>query len=224
MASAPHLAFPRNGGGSLVRDQPPQVTVPPPSENTSEEELEQLYADIDSEDEIQELHEGADTLFDSSVTRPPGFEQETVKLHHEAARDESLPELVFFIMNAKISPRAKMRLIAGAAAFLSKNHVYSYLTDPLDLMRAMDDFTMFAMVSRVGLTSFDRNVDFLTTSAILEAQHSIRLRRSRDALNLRSLNTITERHENVELTPVKREEKSMLSRIPILGAILGGGG
>jgi hypothetical protein len=223
VSSIPHVALPRNGGGFLERTSS-QVAPPRPPVTRELGDLEQIYEKMEEEDEIQELSSGVDSLFDSSVTRPPGFEQETVKIHHEAARDESLPETVFFILNAKMSPRAKMRMIAGAAAFLSKNHVYSYLTDPLDMMRAQDDFTMFSMVSRVGLTSFDRNVDFMTAGAIVEAQHSIRLRRSRDALNLRSLNTITERHENVEASPQRKEEKSMMSRIPILGSILGGGG
>jgi hypothetical protein len=174
------------------------------------------------EEGVKRLSSGEDTLFDASVTRGPGFEQEAYKILHETARDESLPETVFFILNSHLSKRAKLRKIAGAAAFLSKNPVYSYLTNPLDFMQAQDDYWMFHLVHRIGLTSFDRNVDFMTADAIIEGNFNLRLRRSRDALNLKSLTTSTTRAENVDMSPRQQEERTLRSKIPLIGSLLGG--
>jgi H2-forming N5,N10-methylenetetrahydromethanopterin dehydrogenase-like enzyme len=151
------------------------------------------------------------------------FEDDSVRIITEIARDESLPNIVHYIENiGKLSYIAKARLIARAACFQSKNYVYSNITDAADMMRVQDDFELVRLVSRIGLSSFDRNVDYMTAESLIESEHNIRIRRSKGALNLTMINT--QRSESTSIQKVKSdEERKIRSKIPLIGGFGGSG-
>lgn len=182
------------------------------------EEIEDRQFSGPSVDAIQD-QEGR-PVFHPSVVQQSSYEIEPIKIIYDASRDESLPQIVFYVMNSNISREAKMRHIAKAACYLSKNHVYSFLTDSLDFMRAQDDYEMSKVISRFGLTSFDRNIDYLHAETLIEAEHSIRLRRSRNALNLQQLNTQRTESINIENPVAQRDERKLRQKIPLLGGYL----
>ncbi len=164
-------------------------------------------------------------LYDSSITENPYFADDSVKIVTEVARDESLANVVYFIEHlSHMDKVAKSRMIAAAGCFMSKNYVFSNITDTLDLMRVLDDFDFVMKLQRIGLTTFDRNVDYLTASGLIQAQHSIRIRRSKDALNLRMINTRRQESSMEQHIKAQREEGQFARKIPLIGGFFGGGG
>lgn len=214
----------------------PGMALPPAHEEPDEEEydgeeIEDITEDQGGEEEEQDRRfsgpsvdaiqdQDGRPVFHPSVVQQSSYEIEPIKIIYDASRDESLPQIVFYIMNSNISREAKMRHIAKAACYLSKNHVYSYLTDTMDFMRAQDDYEMSKVISRFGLTSFDRNIDYLHAETLIEAEHSIRLRRSRNALNLQQLNTQRTENINTENPVAQHEERKLRQKIPLLGGYL----
>lgn len=202
---------------------PPQRQLPPHAPEDDEEyddepdiEVQELEEEVD----LRGVQNEASQIYHPSVVQQSSYEIEPIKIIYDASRDESLPQLVFYVMNTPMSREAKMRLIAQAACYLSKNHVYSNLVDVRDYMAAQDDFELSKVLARFGLTSFDRNVDYLEAVSLIEAEHSIRLRRSRDALNLKQLNT--QRSENVSYdNPVaQRDERKLRQKLPLIGSYM----
>jgi len=158
-------------------------------------------------------------LYDQNLLDQPAYEDTTIQAINDMAADEAFPVIVAYVNHhSRLGKQTKARLIVRAAAFESKNHVLSYLTSQNDLMAAQDDFQMVAILSKADMTSMDMTSDFFTAETLIESQHNIRLRRSRDALNL--LQLTTRRTENI-MTEQRRheekEEKSLRRRIPLLG-------
>lgn len=179
--------------------------------------------DLDNQD--YEGEEGVpqeqDSPYHESVTQNTTYENEGAKLTNDVARDESLPELIYFTtVLAKLTRPVQGRIAAMAACYLSKNYVFSYITNPTDLMQVQDDFEYVKLVSKVGVTTFDRNMDYLTAVGLIESNFNARIRRSRDALNLKSLNTSTV--HNIDEQRIGKEDSKMRSKLGFLSNILGG--
>jgi hypothetical protein len=158
-------------------------------------------------------------LYDQNLLDQPAYEDTTIQAINDMAADEAFPVIVAYVNHhSRLGKQTKARLIVRAAAFESKNHVLSYLTSQNDLMAAQDDFQMVGILSKADMTSMDMTSDFFTAETLVESQHNIRLRRSREALNL--LQITTRRSETV-MTEQRRheekEEKGLRRRIPILG-------
>ncbi|MFA5137377.1 MAG: hypothetical protein WC489_08370 [Patescibacteria group bacterium] len=163
------------------------------------------------------------SLYDPSITESPHFEDDSVKIITEVARDESLANVVYYIEHLSHMDRpAKARLIARAGCFMSKNYVFSNISDAMDLMRVVDDYEYVKKLSRIGLNTFDRNIDYLTAEGLIEAQHSIRIRRSKEALNLKMINTRRQESSMEQSVRNQQEEGRFRSKIPIIGSWFGG--
>jgi len=168
------------------------------------------------------MEEGMDNgqpLYDQNLLDQPSYEDTTIQAINDMAADEAFPVIVAYVNHhSRLGKQTKARLIVRAAAFESKNHVLSYLTSQNDLMAAQDDFQMVGILSKADMTSMDMTSDFFTAETLVESQHNIRLRRSREALNL--LQITTRRSEQI-MTEQRRheekEEKSLRRRIPLLG-------
>ena len=194
----------------IVDDQP-EENLP---EGVAEAELlEEGQADYDT------------PLYDPSLTEKPYFEDDSIKIITEVARDESLANVVHFIEHTShIDRGAKARLIARAGCFMSRNYVFSNITDTLDMLRVLDDFEYVKKLSRIGLTCFDRNIDYLTAETLIEAEHGIRVRRSKDALNLKMINTRRQESSMEQVNKRYQDEQKFRQKIPVLGSFFGGGG
>lgn len=196
----------------------------------SEEHIPSNQEDeTEEDDQGEELGDGefsldsaAPELYDGSVLEQSKFEDDNIRIITEVARDESLPNLVHYIEKvSKMSYIAKARLIAMATCFLSKNYVYSNISDPLDMMRVQDDYEYVRLVSRIGLSSFDRSIDFLTAGALTESQFNIRIRRSKGALNLLQVNTQRTESTQTQRTKIMQDERKVQSRIPLISSLTG---
>ena len=137
----------------------------------------------------------------------PSYDSQSAQLTNDIAADESQPVVLHFIKNSSMGTNAKKRLIMRVSAFLSKNQVYSNIENLRDFQMVQDDFEYARILARTDFTSYDMTSDFLSAEAVVEAQHNIRLRRSRRALNLKQLNTSIQRTENVDLTESQDEKK-----------------
>jgi hypothetical protein len=193
------------------------------------EEIEQSLINEDSlvyqgehnpnEDEREFV--GGKKLYDRQLMQQPMYDEPTMQILNDIASDESFPILVQYITQlSHLGRQAQARLIARASAFQSKNQVFSNIQNQNDYMMAQDDFTYAQIMSKCDYSSYDTNADYFTAEAIMEAQFNIRLRRSRNALNLLQINT--QRQESImSQHPAQEEERKLRSKIPFLGQHLG---
>ena len=173
-----------------------------------------------SEDEREFM--GGKKLYDRNLMQQPIYDEPTMQVLNDIAADESFPILVQYITQlSHLGRQAQARLIARASAFQSKNQVFSNIQNQNDYMMAQDDFTYAQILSKADFSSYDTNADYMTSEAIMEAQFNIRLRRSRNALNLLQVNT--QRQESVMSgsQQAQHEERSLRSKIPFLGSLTG---
>ena len=173
-----------------------------------------------SEDEREFM--GGKNLYDRNLMQQPIYDEPTMQVLNDIAADESFPILVQYITQlSHLGRQAQARLIARASAFQSKNQVFSNIQNQNDYMMAQDDFTYAQILSKADFSSYDTNADYMTSEAIMEAQFNIRLRRSRNALNLLQVNT--QRQESVMSgsQQAQHEERSLRSKIPFLGSLTG---
>jgi hypothetical protein len=164
---------------------------------------------------------GGKKLYDRQLMQQPMYDEPTMQILNDIASDESFPILVQYITQlSHLGRQAQARLIARASAFQSKNQVFSNIQNQNDYMMAQDDFTYAQIMSKCDYSSYDTNADYFTAEAIMEAQFNIRLRRSRNALNLLQINT--QRQESImSQHPAQEEERKLRSKIPFLGQHLG---
>ena len=146
----------------------------------------------------------------------PSYDNQAAQLTNDIAADESQPVLMDFIKKSRIGFIGKTRLMMWAAVFLSKNQVYSNVENIRDFQMVQDDYEYVKLISRCDFTSYDMTPDYLAAEAAIEAQHNIRLRRSRRALNLKQLNTNIQRTENVEMSETA-EDKKLTRKYSLLG-------
>lgn len=182
--------------------------------------------DLDNQDSEEYGDEETDPQeqppYHESVTQNASYENEGAKLTNDVARDESLQELIFFTTAlAKLTRPVQARVAAMAACYLSKNYVFSNIVNPTDMIQVQDDFEYVKLVSKVGVTTFDRNMDYLTAVGLIESNLNVRLRRSRDALGLKSLSTSTV--HNIDEQRIGKEESKMRSKFGFLNNLMGGG-
>jgi hypothetical protein len=191
------------------------------------EQIEQGLANEDREyreqnrgDDEREFM-GGKNLYDRQLMQQPMYDEPTMQILNDIASDESFPVLVQYITQlSHLGRQAQARLIARASAFQSKNYVFSNIQNQNDYMMAQDDFVYAQIMSKCDYSTYDTNADYFTAEAIMEAQHNIRLRRSRNALNLLQINT--QRSENImSQHPAQEEERKLRSKIPFLGQYLG---
>jgi hypothetical protein len=191
------------------------------------EQIEQSLAD---EDRIQREHHqdderefvGGKKLYDRQLMQQPIYDEPTMQILNDIASDESFPILVQYITQlSHLGRQAQARLIARASAFQSKNQVFSNINNQNDYMMAQDDFTYAQILSKCDYSTYDTNADYFTAEAIMEAQFNIRLRRSRNALNLLQINT--QRQESImgQQHPQQEEERKLSRKIPFLGQYMG---
>jgi hypothetical protein len=164
---------------------------------------------------------GGKKLYDRQLMQQPMYDEPTMQILNDIASDESFPVLVQYITQlSHLGRQAQARLIARASAFQSKNQVFSNIQNLNDYMMAQDDFTYAQILSKADYSTYDMNADYFTAEAIMEAQFNIRLRRSKNALNLLQLNT--QRQESVMGShPQQEEEQKLRRKIPYLGQFLG---
>jgi hypothetical protein len=205
---------------------PQMVDFEQVDDELSPEEIERRLAEEDR-NEMQEHPDderefsGGKKLYDRQLMQQPIYDEPTMQILNDIAADESFPILVQYITQlSHLGRQPQARLIARAAAFQSKNQVFSNINNQNDYMMAQDDYTYAAILSKADFSTYDTNADYFTAEAIMEAQFNIRLRRSRNALNLLQINT--QRQESVMGGQPQAEEERKLSRkIPFLGQYMG---
>lgn len=155
-----------------------------------------------------------------SMLDQPMYDNPQNQLINDIAKDESYPALYNFILGAEMGIKAKMRLMTRAAAFQSKNQVFSNIENTRDFQMIQDDFELVRKFARLDFTSYDLTADYFTADSIMEAMHNIRLRRSRRALNLRQVNT--QRSESVmeQQALEESEDKRLGRKVPLIGSYL----
>lgn len=195
-------------------------------EELSPEQIEHLLADQDRSEMMEHPDDerefqGGKKLYDRQLMQQPMYDEPTMQILNDIAADESFPILVQYITQlSHLGRQAQARLIARAAAFQSKNQVFSNINNQTDYMMAQDDYTYAAILSKADFSTYDTNADYFTAEAIMEAQFNIRLRRSRNALNLLQINT--QRQESIMGGQPQAEEERKLSRkLPFLGNFMG---
>ena len=161
-------------------------------------------------------------VVDPSLMQQPAYDDNQAQVLNDMAADESLPVLSYYITQlARIGNKAQARLVTRAAAFQSKNQVFSNIVDVRDYQMAQDDYAYVGLLSQADFTCFDMNTDYFTAIGIMEAMFNIRLRRSRKALNLLQANT--QRQESIMAgggQQQQQEDRGIWGKIPLLG---GGG-
>lgn len=150
----------------------------------------------------------------------PLYEDGRLQMFNDVAKDESFTPFLSFLQDSSLSEAVKGRLVAQAAAVLSKNYVFSVLTDERDLLMAQDDIEMIDMMSEVGMTRYDKNADYLTAKAILHSNTNIRIRRSKGGMFLKQLNTTRSESFSEDRMQAESEKKSFRQKIPIIGSFL----
>ena len=160
---------------------------------------------------------GGKKLYDRQLMQQPIYEEPNMQILNDIASDESFPILVQYITQlSHLGRQAQARLIVRAAAFQSKNQVFSNIQNQNDYMMAQDDYMYAQILSKADYSTYDMNSDYFTAEAVMEAQFNIRLRRSRNALNLLQINT--QRQESIMSAHGQQDEERKLSRkIPFLG-------
>ena len=161
-------------------------------------------------------------VVDPSLMQQPAYDDNQAQVLNDMAADESLPVLSYYITQlARIGNKAQARLVTRAAAFQSKNQVFSNIVDVRDYQMAQDDYAYVGLLSQADFTCFDMNTDYFTAIGIMESMFNIRLRRSRKALNLLQANT--QRQESIMAgggQQQQQEDRGIWGKIPLLG---GGG-
>jgi len=226
-----------------VQQQPPLYpNTPPPLPDTynpyqtmdetgfepdlTSEQIEQSLTNEDRQGHLQTSEDerefvGGKKLYDRQLMQQPMYDEPTMQILNDIASDESFPILVQYITQlSHLGRQAQARLIARASAFQSKNQVFSNIQNQNDYMMAQDDYTYAQIMSKCDYSTYDTNADYFTAEAIMEAQFNIRLRRSRNALNLLQINT--QRQESImSQHPAQEEERKLRSKIPFLGQFTG---
>jgi len=189
-------------------DALPQITTPVPDE---------MYEDPNDEAVFPVQHQQRDDVIDPSLMQQPNYDDNGIQILNDIAADESLAVLGYYIGQlSQLGEKAQARLITRAAAFQSKNQVFSNITDTRDYQMAQDDFKYAQILSKADFTAFDMNADYFTAEAIMEATFNIRLRRSRKALNLQMINT--QRTEMAGGTHQTEEQHNKIwQKVPFLG-------
>lgn len=173
----------------------------------------------DFDSELDDLTMDSGT-YPSELLEQPVYEDQTLQALNDIAADESFPVMVEFIENlSRLGARSRGRLILRAAAFQSKNYVFSNIIDANDYRAAQDDFEFAQMWARSDLTTFDTSADFFTAEAVMEAQNNIRLRRSRKGMNLLQINTRRNESYMEQGMREDREQRGIRSRLPIIGSL-----
>jgi hypothetical protein len=179
---------------------------------------------FDEDDEFltndDERKQSGRDIYDESLMQQPVYDDTHIQILNDIASDESFPLLVYYIENlSHLGEKARSRLIARASAFQSKNQVFSNIVDLRDYLMAVDDYQYSAILSKGDFTSYDMNTDYYVAESIMEAQFNIRLRRSRQALNLLQINT--QRQESIYPTnPGQQEQQRLRNKIPFIGSYL----
>jgi len=180
---------------------------------------------FDQQDRSHEEEErefmGGKKLYDRQLMQQPMYDEPTMQILNDTAADESFPVLVQYITQlSHLGRQAQARLIVRSASFQSKNQVLSNIQNLNDYMMAQDDFTYAQILSKADFSTYDMNADYFTAEAIMEAMFNIRLRRSKNALNLLQFNT--QRQESIMGgRPQQEEEQKLRRKIPYLGQFLG---
>lgn len=182
-----------------------------------EDSSDQEYED-DGYSDIEPSHGG--NFCDDPPIDQPLYEDGRLQMFNDVAKDESFASFLAFVKNSALSEAVKGRLIAQAAAVLSKNYVFSVLSDERDLLMAQDDIEMIDMMSEVAMTRYDKNADYLTAKAILSSNTNIRIRRSKGGLFLKQLNTTRSESVSEERMQAESEKKNFRQKIPIIGSFL----
>jgi hypothetical protein len=158
--------------------------------------------------------------YDDSLMQQPVYDVPQIQIMNDIASDESFPMFVNFIENhSRLGNTAKARILVRAAAFLSKNQVFSNIVDLKDYLMATDDFAYATLLEKADFVSYDMNAEYFEGNALLEATFNIRLRRSRNALNLLQINT----HREESIYPVNtqmQEQQRLRNKIPFIGSHL----
>ena len=222
---------PQYEGEQRNPQQQPQRQFDPYAMERGEQELspEQIEEYLHDEDQrehpIREGDErefiGGKKLYDKQLLQQPMYDDPTMQVLNDTSADESFPLLVQYITQlSHLGRQAQARLIVRASAFQSKNQVFSNIQNQNDYMMAQDDYMYAQILSKADYSTYDMNADYFTAEAVMEAQFNIRLRRSRNALNLLQLNT--QRQESVMGGHPQADEERKLSRkIPFLGQYMG---
>lgn len=210
---------------AVARAQVPHGQVPHGKPSTKEElaRLLQEFGGDENEflnnDTEQNARGGA--TYGNDLMQQPVYEDTSAQVLNDVAADESFPTLVYYIEHlSHLGEKARARLIARASAFQSKNQVFSNIVDVRDYQMAFDDFAYAQLLSKGDFTSFDMNTDYFTAEAIMEHQFGIRLRRSREALNLSMINTQRSVQEFPQQSPAHQEQQKLRNRIPFIGGYL----
>lgn len=150
----------------------------------------------------------------------PLYEDGRLQMFNDVAKDESLATFLEYLTKSPLSKDVKVRLVAQAAAFLSKNYVFSVLDHERDQQMAMDDIEMSFQMAEIGMTRYDMNIDYLTAKANLQSNINIRLRRSKGGLFLKQLNTTRNESVSEERMQADKETRSFRQKIPIIGSFM----
>jgi hypothetical protein len=155
-------------------------------------------------------------ITDPSLISQPAYDDNAIQILNDTAADDSEPAVHGFLTYSEMGDRMKKRIDVRASAFLSKNHVFSNIVDNRDYLMAQDDFQYVKILSEADTTSMDLTSDYFTADAIIEANHNIRLRRSRKALNLSMFNTVRQESMFAGAQPLD-ENRKIWQKIPFLG-------
>jgi hypothetical protein len=197
----------------------PELTTEQIEQSLANED--QMYREQNHGGDDEREFMGGKKLYDRQLMQQPMYDEPTMQILNDIASDESFPILVQYITQlSHLGRQAQARLIARASAFQSKNQVFSNIQNQNDYMMAQDDFAYAQIMSKCDYSTYDTNADYFTAEAIMEAQFNIRLRRSRNALNLLQINT--QRQESImSQHPAQEEERKLRSKIPFLGQFMG---
>ncbi len=189
--------------------------LPPITQPVSEE----MYEDPNEEAALPPQLNPREDVIDPSLMQQPSYDDNNIQMLNDIAADESLSVLGYYIGQlSQLGDKAQARLITRATAFQSKNQVFSNIVGTRDYQMAQDDFKYAQILSKADFTAFDMNADYFVSEAIMEAQFNIRLRRSRNALNLQMINT--QRTEMAGGHQSEEQHNKIWQKVPFLG---GGG-
>lgn len=173
-----------------------------------------------SDDDGDNMRHSFSDFSDNPPLDQPLYEDGRLQMFNDVAKDESLQAYIEYMARSPLSEGVKARLVSQAAAFLSKNYVFSILDNERDLQMAMDDIEMPFMMSEISMTRYDKNVDYLTGKAILQSNINIRLRRSKGGKFLDKINTTRSESISEERMQADKETRSFRQKIPIIGSFL----
>lgn len=172
------------------------------------------------EDDIQDSHSPYSDFAGEPPLDQPLYEDGRLQMFNDVAKDESLKAYIEYLNKSPLSSDVKARLVAQAAAFLSKNYVFSILSDERDQHMALDDMEFAFMMCEIPMTRYDKNTDYFNAKAILESNVGIRIRRSKGGRFLDKINTTRSESISEERMQAEKETRSFRQKIPIIGSFL----